>query len=935
MLVLPAAASAQLPSLPVPGLPGLPGPLGSTGPGAQPYGTGDGGGFSNILPPGENGFANGPQLAAFLASCPPPQTNCPNASRPPHASDQLGMYGDLVYAAPHLKAADIGKYYKDATFGVKTGDAERVYSPRADVTIVRDKGFGVPHVYGSTRSGLMYGLGYVGAEDRLFTMDVLRHAGRGELSSFAGGAEGNRQMDRDQWQIAPYTEADLQRQFDLGDDVYGARGKALQDDVTSYVAGINAYIAEARTNPLKMPGEYAALGHPAGPDDWKVTDVIATASLVGGIFGKGGGKELDSALVLQDARKRFGRKGGLKVWNDLRTAENGEAPTTVLKKHFRYQAEPRKLRKGSSGIPDPGTVKKSPVVASASASAASRSSAPGLSGMLRFPKGESNALLVSAKESKSGHALAVMGPQTAYFAPQLLMEVDAHGPGMDARGATFAGVSLYVLLGRGRDYAWSATSAGQDIIDTFAVDLCNTNGSKPTTASMGYRFNGKCLPIEVLTRSNSWTPNLADSTPAGSETLRAERTKLGLVEARGKVKGKPVAYTKLRSTYFHEADSALGFSDFNNPDAIKSPRDFQRAASRIGFTFNWFYTDPKNIAYFNSGNNPVRSSKVSANFPVSGKFHWKGFNSDLNIARYTPFKQHPQAINQSYLVSWNNKQAKGYRAADDNFAFGSFFRSSSLSDRIKRDIKGKRKMTLVRLINDMEDAGTVDLRATKVLPYLLRVVGHPKNKQLKHAASVLRAWVKSGGHRIDRNRDGKYENSEAIRIMDAWWPLLIDYEFKPSWGKPLFSRMQGFLLPDNDPNGDGAHLGSAYDGGWYHYVQQDIRSVLGKRRLKGLRGPPKRGTRLSRTYCGGSTHKRGNLKVCRRRILTSLGRALGADPKKTYADDVCDKYGLPSDQWCFDTVRQRPVGAIGQQLIEWINRPTFQQAVEVKKKAPR
>jgi len=81
--------------------------------------------------------------------------------------------------------------------------------------------------------------------------------------------------------------------------------------------------------------------------------------------------------------------------------------------------------------------------------------------------------------------------------------------------------------------------------------------------------------------------------------------------------------------------------------------------------------------------------------------------------------------------------------------------------------------------------------------------------------------------------------------MDAWWPLLIDYEFKPSWGKPLFSRMKSFLAPDNDPNGDGAHLGSSYDGGWYHYVQQDIRSVLGKRRLKGLRGRPKRGTRLS------------------------------------------------------------------------------------------
>lgn len=48
-----------------------------------------------------------------------------------------------------------------------------------------------------------------------------------------------------------------------------------------------------------------------------------------------------------------------------------------------------------------------------------------------------------------------------------------------------------------------------------------------------YRFRGQCLPIEVLERKNAWTPNLADSTPAGSETLHAERTKLGLVAGRG------------------------------------------------------------------------------------------------------------------------------------------------------------------------------------------------------------------------------------------------------------------------------------------------------------------------------------------------------------------------------------------------------------------
>ena len=84
-----------------------------------------------------------------------------------------------------------------------------------------------------------------------------------------------------------------------------------------------------------------------------------------------------------------------------------------------------------------------------------------------------------------------------------------------------SGTNLYVQLGHGRDYAWSATSAGQDIIDTFAVPLCNADGSKPTIDSTSYMFRGQCLPIDVLERTNSWTQSIGDTTPSGSETYRA------------------------------------------------------------------------------------------------------------------------------------------------------------------------------------------------------------------------------------------------------------------------------------------------------------------------------------------------------------------------------------------------------------------------------
>ena len=209
-----------------------------------------------------------------------------------------------------------------------------------------------------------------------------------------------------------------------------------------------------------------------------------------------------------------------------------------------------------------------------------------LPAMLKLPTTASNAVLVSGRESASGKPLMVAGPQVAYFNPQILMEQDVHAPaapgkpGIDARGASFTGINLYVQLGRGRDYSWSATSAGQDNIDTFALELCNADGSPPSLQSTSYRFRGACLPIEVLERTNRWQPTAGDSTPAGSETLRAERTKLGLVAARARVAGKPVILTRLRSTYFHEVDSSAGFLEFNDPEKIRSAADFQRAAEQ-------------------------------------------------------------------------------------------------------------------------------------------------------------------------------------------------------------------------------------------------------------------------------------------------------------------------------------------------------------------
>jgi len=880
----------------------------SAAPTPSPYQTNDYRGFRNVLPPAQGANATFSQIGTHQASCQPP----PCESYPPHTSDrQLSMYRDLMYATPGLRASQIRDYYKDASFGVAAGNVERTYSPRGDVTVQRDR-LGVPHIYGSTRLGTMFGAGYAAAEDRLFMIDALRNAARAQLSSFAGGS--NAAMDESIWADTPYNESELQLQYDRADELYGAQGVMIQNDVDNYVAGVNKFITEACTppNPAKLPGEYELI-HPSQhiclPEHaWKVTDVIAIASLVAGIFGKGGGGELGAALSLQAARQRFGSTPGKRVWSDFQAFNDPEAPTTVRGRSFPYGQPPAQPQ--GVALPDPGTVQFADVVASESGGAEASASGGELPAGVLDPFLEhsdaSNALLVSAGESESGHPVAVMGPQVGYWSPEILMEEDihapasSHGPPIDARGAAFPGTNLYVQLGRGRDYSWSATSAGQDIVDTYAVKLCEPGGGPATIDSDHYMFQGECLPFDVLTRENSWFPTPADQTEEGSHTLTTLRSELGVVIARAMIGGQPYAYTRLRITYFHEVDpSALGFADFNNPRKMRSPQDFFQAANTIAYTFNWFYADNKQIAYFNSGANPVRPANVDPNLPTFGRnqFLWQNFDPDADTADIEPLAAHPRIIDQNYLTSWNNRQAPDY-----NTGYSSLYRSQPLDERIKANIAGSSKMNLQELISAMETAGTVDLRGARVLPWILKVIDtQPVTApSLRPPLQKLKAWGAAGAHRIDRNKDGTYEHARAIRIMDAWWPRLLEAEFKPTLGQALFNQT---------PFGHDApgRVGSAFNSSSYGYVHKDLRDLLGAP----VQGP------YSRVYCG-----QGNVGACRNALLSSLSDALQNDSN----DDL---YGGQT-QVNHDKIGFSPVGGITQPNIPWVNRPTFQQAVEIQ-----
>ncbi|MFD9600559.1 penicillin acylase family protein [Streptomyces sp. NPDC059970] len=888
----------------------------------------------DILPPGENGNAT---LVDILG-------NKAFGTHPTHSDDQLDRYNGLVAGHTGLTDQKLTDFFNDASFGVPENQVESVTSPRDDVTITRDKASGVPHIKGTTRYGTEFGAGFAAGQDRLWLMDLFRHIGRGELTSFAGGALANQGLEQQFWPQAPYVEADLEAQVEYIRTHEGARGEQAMADAQAYVDGINAYREKSKKGRY-FPGEYVLTGkidaitNIGEIQPFKLTDLISIASVVGGQFGGGGGGEVQAALSLLSAQQKYGVAEGTKVWESFRQRNDPEAVLTIHDgTSFPYAGKPATAR--GTALPDNGSVTAEPLIYDRTGSAGTDRKAPvkapatlkkaqGIyddgvipegslpgSGSGAQKRGMSNALLVSGKNTASGNPIAVFGPQTGYFAPQLMMLQELQGPGISARGVSFAGVGMYIQMGRGQDYAWSATSAGQDITDTYAIDLCEPDGSTPTKDSTHYLYRGTCTAMETLEHTNSWKPTVADSTAKGSYRMQVRRTDYGIVTHRATVGGKPVAYTSLRTTYRHEADSIIGFQMLNDPAYVKDAASFQRAASNIDYAFNWFYADSRTAAYYNSGMNPVRAAGVDPALPVKAAqaYEWKGYDPAANTAAYTPFAEHPHSSGQDYYVSWNNKQAEGYASA--GFGLSAVHRADLLDDRVAKLVE-EGGVTRASLTRAMAEAAVTDLRGEQLLPELLKVIrSRPvTDPELNGVVQQLESWRAAGSQRKESGPGSHaYTYADAVRIMDAWWPKLVETEFKPGLGDDLYGALTANLATDESPAAShglsGAHSGSAFQYGWWGFVDKDLRRVLGQP----VKGP------LAKAYCGN-----GDLAGCRDALLASLKAAAAEPAAEVYPGDDSCKAG---EQWCTDSIVHRPLGGIAQKSIHWQNRPTYQQVVE-------
>ena len=566
--------------------------------------------------------------------------------------------------------------------------------------------------------------------------------------------------------------------------------------------------------------------------------MIALNAIKSELFGEGGGDEVDAAEFLDGLQDTLGAAKGYSVWNDLRQRQDPETPVSIKR-----ASRTRRCRRTGPATWCSTTARSTRCPTPGAAASAARE---------QFRDHASNVLMVAGNRSRSGHPLFVGGPQIGYFYPGLTLEMDLHGPGWRARGATSAPFPGYILIGRREDFVWTLTSAGADIVDLYVETLCGGSDTK-------YLYRGQCRDMSHF---NAGTLD--------NQAVEFNSTVHGPVVGYATVNGRRVAVSRKRSSYLLDGVDLLLFQRLTR-GRVPNARAFFRAAAVSPQTFNTFYADSRSVAQITTGRLPVRAPGVDPGLPTDGQgnFEWRGFlNSEA----------HPHGIVRSgVLNNWNNKPARDFPAADDQWSYGSIGRVQLLNDNTAR----VRRHTLASLTGAMNAAATQDVRAMKFVPILARLLkgGTAPSARATQMLALLEDWRAKGGSRLDRDLDGKIDHPGAA-ILDTAWNRLADAALTPVLGKPLADQLDDTLHNRYDlpPGGQFS--------GWHMYMSKDIRTLLGEN----VRG------RYANRYCGA-----GNVNVCRAALWAALEAAgveleaaQGPDPSAWRADANRERISVPA-----------------------------------------
>jgi penicillin amidase len=495
-----------------------------------------------------------------------------------------------------------------------------------EVTVARDN-WGVPHIRASSLVDAVEAQGYVMAQDRLWQLDLMRRASRGQLSEIVGPLA--LKTDK-QFRTFGFSRA--------ADRDFAAMDKDSRALMEAYARGVNVFIEQHQN---ALPLEFTLLKYK--PQPWLPTDSLVIAGYMYQTLTDTWERELDRAKVVarvdaEHSKDLFAPDAPMDhfVIGDPDVPNDGSQASRV---------DPDEDDDDDDDMPTDDVLKAKALKDNASTAPTAETFAdltsalwPSIEGYLEETQSEirkglgSNNWVVSGAHTATGKPLLANDTHLELSIPPIWYEIHLTAPNFNAKGFTLPGAPL-IVIGHNDHIAWGFTNNGADVQDLYIEKF---NPAAPDE----YQVNGKWTKAQVF-----------------DEAIR--------------VKGQPdehlqVVVTRHGPIVHQEGDKLYALKwtalepggldkTYNWLSKAKNWHEFRDIMKNVwGPGQNAVYADTEgNIGYIMAARVPIRK-KGHGEVPVPGDtddYEWTG---------YIPFDQLPQALNpDSGLIVTANARVVG------------------------------------------------------------------------------------------------------------------------------------------------------------------------------------------------------------------------------------------------------------------------------------
>ncbi|MCL5029069.1 MAG: penicillin acylase family protein [Bacteroidetes bacterium] len=465
--------------------------------------------------------------------------------------------------------------------------------------IYRDS-MGVPYIIAGSDEDAAFALGYVHAEDRLFSMDLIRRAGEGKLSEIIGP------------KTVPFDK--MFRTIGITETakkILAQMDPVMLKILSAYSNGVNFYINQAKG---KYPIEFDLLNY--DPQPWKPLDCI--------VLGRMMAWELNISWWSDFAYIDLIQKFGYDKVKDIIPSYPENAPTIIPQ-------EIKKLPHASNSFMKTDQAFRNFI------------------GWTGTHIGSNN-WVVNGNLSATGKPIIVNDTHLAFSAPGRWYVAVIHTPKMKIAGFTLPGTPG-IIIGENGNIAWALTNIMEDDADFYSEQLDST-GTK-------YFYNGAWQNLAVRKetikvkdssnvnfeiKSTDHGPIISDIHPYNfifTNKNISESNKNAVISMHWLGN-----YVSNEEQIFYKIDKAKNWSEFK-----EALQDYSVPGQ------NFVYGDKEgNIGYLFGARLPIRNSNTK-------EFIYDGTTDHYDWQGFVPSNELPQLFNppQNYIASANNKTVKDFK----------------------------------------------------------------------------------------------------------------------------------------------------------------------------------------------------------------------------------------------------------------------------------